>query len=70
MWTNPQETASLVTFTDEILIENFIFCAVFIFNFFSKMTDISVLKPIQEQFTKRRIEQAFLSVSPRMLNKI
>ena len=27
MWPNPQETAGLVTFTEEILIENVIFCA-------------------------------------------
>ena len=28
MWPNPQETADLVTFNEEILQENFIFCAV------------------------------------------
>ena len=28
MWPNPQETADLVTFTEEILMKNFIFCAV------------------------------------------
>ena len=28
MGPNPQETAELVTFTEESLIENFIFCAV------------------------------------------
>ena len=28
MWPNPQETADLVTFTEEILNGNFIFCAV------------------------------------------
>ena len=28
MWTNSQETADLVTFTEQILMENFIFCAV------------------------------------------
>ena len=28
MWPNPQEIADLVTFNDEILNENFIFCAV------------------------------------------
>ena len=28
MWPNPQETSDLVTFTEEILNENFIFCAV------------------------------------------
>ena len=28
MWPNPQELADLVTFTEEILTENFIFCAV------------------------------------------
>ena len=27
MWPNPQETADLVTFTEEILMENLIFCA-------------------------------------------
>ena len=27
MWPNPQETADLVTFTEEILNGNFIFCA-------------------------------------------
>ena len=26
---NPQETASLVTFTEEMLIKNFIFCTMF-----------------------------------------
>ena len=30
MWLNPQETADLVRFTKETLIENFIFCAVYI----------------------------------------
>ena len=30
MWPNPQETADLVTFTEEILKENFIFCAVIV----------------------------------------
>ena len=29
MWPNPQETADLVTFTEEILNGNFIFCALF-----------------------------------------
>ena len=28
MWPNSQETADLVTFMEEILMENFIFCAV------------------------------------------
>ena len=28
MWPNPQETADLVTFTEEILMENLILCAV------------------------------------------
>ena len=28
MWPNPQEPADLVTFTEETLMENFIFCAV------------------------------------------
>ena len=28
MWSNPQETVDLVTFTEKILMENFIFCAV------------------------------------------
>ena len=28
MWPNPQEIADLATFTEEILMENFIFCAV------------------------------------------
>ena len=28
MWANPQKTADLVTLTEEILIENFIFCIV------------------------------------------
>ena len=28
MWTNPQETADVFTFTEEVLNENFIFCAV------------------------------------------
>ena len=28
MWPNPQETTDLVTFTEESLMENFIFCAV------------------------------------------
>ena len=28
MWPNPQETAALVTFTEKILMENFIFCTV------------------------------------------
>ena len=28
MWPNPQEAADLVTLTEEILNENFIFCAV------------------------------------------
>ena len=28
MWPNPQETATSVNFTEEILNENFIFCAV------------------------------------------
>ena len=28
MWPNPQETVDLVTFTEEILNGNFIFCAV------------------------------------------
>ena len=28
MWPNPQETAGLVTFTERILMENLIFCAV------------------------------------------
>ena len=33
MWLNPQETAELFTFTEEnLLMENFIFCAVFLFN--------------------------------------
>ena len=27
MWKNPQETEDLVTFTEEILNQNFIFCA-------------------------------------------
>ena len=30
MWPNPQETADLVTFTEEILVESFIFCPVLI----------------------------------------
>ena len=29
MWPNLQETADLVTFTGEILMEDFIFCAVY-----------------------------------------
>ena len=28
MWPNPQETADMVTFTEEIVNGNFIFCAV------------------------------------------
>ena len=28
MWPNPQETADLVTLTEEFLMENLIFCAV------------------------------------------
>ena len=28
MWPNPQETADLVTYTEKILTENFIFCVV------------------------------------------
>ena len=28
MWPNPQESADLVAFTEDILMENFIFCAV------------------------------------------
>ena len=28
MWPNPQETADLVIFAEESLLENFIFCAV------------------------------------------
>ena len=32
MWPDPQETADLVTFTEEILNENFIFCAVWQLN--------------------------------------
>ena len=28
MWPNPQETPDLATFTEESLMENFIFCAV------------------------------------------
>ena len=28
MWLNPQETADLVTFAEEIFMENFILCAV------------------------------------------
>ena len=28
MWPNTQDTADLVTFTEEALMENFIFCAV------------------------------------------
>ena len=35
MWPYPQEAADLVTFTEESLMENFIFCAM-IFQFFSK----------------------------------
>ena len=30
MWPNPQETADLVTYTEEIRMEKFIFCAVMI----------------------------------------
>ena len=30
MWPNPPETADLVTFTEEFLMGNFIFCAVMI----------------------------------------
>ena len=30
MWLNPQFSADLVTFTENPLMENFIFCAVFI----------------------------------------
>ena len=30
MWPNPQETADLVTFTEETLMEKFIFCAVLV----------------------------------------
>ena len=30
MWPNSQETADLVTFTEETLMENFIFCAVLV----------------------------------------
>ena len=33
MWPNPQETTDLVTFTEEILNANFIFCAVFLLYF-------------------------------------
>ena len=29
MWLNPQKTADLVTFTEENLNENFIFCSVY-----------------------------------------
>ena len=29
MWPDPQETAGLVKFTEEILMKNWIFCAVF-----------------------------------------
>ena len=32
MWPNPQETVDLVTFTEEILKGNFIFCAVLVTN--------------------------------------
>ena len=37
MWPNPQETADLVTLTEEIIDGNFIFCAVceVVFAFFS-----------------------------------
>ena len=33
MWPNPQEIADLVTFTEKSLIENFIFCAVYVLSF-------------------------------------
>ena len=32
MWPNPQETVDLVTFTEEILKGNFIFCVVLVTN--------------------------------------
>ena len=32
MWPNPQETADLVTFTEESLMENFTFCAAWLDN--------------------------------------
>ena len=34
MWPNPQETADLVKFTEEILMKNFIFCAMYFLNVF------------------------------------
>ena len=30
MWPNPQETTGLVIFTEEVLMENLIFCAVYV----------------------------------------
>ena len=35
MWSNPQETADLVTFTEETLMENFILCTVIYLSFAS-----------------------------------
>ena len=34
MWPNPQETADLVSFTEETSMENFIYCAVYDANYF------------------------------------
>ena len=42
MWLNPQETAELVTFTEEILMENFIFCAVPTRNFVKKFDSFMI----------------------------
>ena len=41
MWPNTQETAYLVTFTEEVLNENFIFCAVTEYSDTVKSTEIS-----------------------------
>ena len=45
MWPNPQETADLATFTEEILMENFIFCTV-------NITNADVLRNKVENYEK------------------
>ena len=61
MWPNPQENADLVTFTEEILNGNFIFCAVYIVYIFGTAWNILAELWISDQSFNRN------NLTPHML---
>ena len=53
MWPNPKQTADLVTFTAEFLMENFIFCTVLSLQYRSSMSEIISVKSFGSLKTRK-----------------